>query len=152
MSTCNDIEAIVFAPFSNDQLKEFHLHFLHFCFCFHYFFYGLLFLSQSCPLLLFSFPSHPVLVLVVHIPCRHSMAAKHSDTPKIVGDGKDIVCFFTGRICGTRVWLFISFHFPIFLSSFCTLSASALSAAQPAKSVGEIIEDGLGKQAGRKLV
>lgn len=38
-----------------------------------------------------SLPSHPVLVLVVHIPWCHFMAAKHSDTPKIVNDGKDIV-------------------------------------------------------------
>lgn len=98
-------------------------------------------------LLLFFFPSHPALVLVVHIPCRHFMAAKLSDTPKKVGDGKDIVCFLLGGSWYTCMGFhFISFHSSSFHYFPFAYSVFTLSAAQPAKSVGEIIEDGLGRQ------
>ncbi|KAL7930621.1 hypothetical protein V8C35DRAFT_312527 [Trichoderma chlorosporum] len=66
-------------------------------------------------LLLFLFASHPALVLVVHIPCRHhSMAANHFDTPKIVGDDKVIVCFLLCEFWYTCM----GFHFISFHSSF----------------------------------
>jgi hypothetical protein len=71
------------------------------------------------------------------------MAAKHSDTPKIVGDGKDIVCFLLGGSWYTRMGFYFIFilHFSIYF-----FLQPALSAAQLAKSVGEIIENGLGRQ------
>jgi hypothetical protein len=73
------------------------------------------------------------------------MAAKHSDTPKIVVmEGYCVLS--TGRICGTRVWDFILFHFSFHFYSLSFFASSSLSAIQPAENVGEIMELGSGGQ------
>ena len=84
--------------------------------------------------LLFLLPSHLALVLVVHIPCRHSTAANHSDTPKNSWRWKDIVLWFLlgGSVdtCGWDYFFFTSFHFVIFFfSSFAFSSFFASRAA-----------------------
>ncbi|KAL7942946.1 hypothetical protein V8C42DRAFT_143310 [Trichoderma barbatum] len=59
-----------------------------------------------------------------------------------------ILCAFYWTDFGTRVlgFHFVPFHYSSFLYFPFAYSTSALSAGWPAKSVGEIIEDGLGRQ------
>lgn len=81
------------------------------------------------------------------------MATQHSDTPKIVGYGR-ILCAFFSLPVGSEVHvyglLFSSFSFFIFLILFFfTLSIYSLSAVRHAENVGEMVETGLGRLAGR---
>lgn len=81
------------------------------------------------------------------------MAAKLSDTPKKVGDGKDIVCFLLGGSWYTCMVFHFPFHFILHLSIYFPFaySAFALSAAQPAKKCRLDNRGWIGR-AGRKLV